>query len=231
VNLFDTLMTFDPAAIKAYVLHHKDWAGPILGGIAFGESLVLVGLFFPATLIMVFAGIAIQQGKLDAASVIGWSIAGAVLGDLVTYWIGRWIGPKVVHHWPLNRDKTLVARARLFFRKYGFLSIFFGRFLGPVRPTIPLVAGIMRMRHLTFQIANVSSAIVWVPFMLFWGYIFSKAVGDLSTLTLGHWIALVLFILGLMWRLTRLIISLQGMSAKERRLEEQRRASAAAPAE
>jgi membrane protein DedA with SNARE-associated domain len=225
-------MTFDPAAIKAYVLHHKDWAGPILGGIAFGESLVLVGLFFPATLIMVFAGIAIQQGKLDAASVIGWSIAGAVLGDLVTYWIGRWIGPKVVHHWPLNRDKTVVARARLFFRKYGFLSIFIGRFLGPVRPTIPLVAGIMRMRHLTFQIANVTSAIVWVPFMLFWGYIFSKAVGDLSRLTAGHWIALVVFILVIMWRLARLIVRLQGMSAKERRLEGQRRASAAAaPAE
>jgi membrane protein DedA with SNARE-associated domain len=230
VNLFDTLMTFDPAAIKAYVLHHKDWAGPILGGIAFGESLVLVGLFFPATLIMVFAGLAIQQGKLDAATVIGWSIAGAVLGDLVTYWIGRWIGPSVVHHWPLNRDKTAVARARLFFRRYGFLSIFIGRFLGPVRPTIPLVAGIMRMRHLTFQFANVTSAIVWVPFMLFWGYIFSKAVGDLSTLTTGHWIALVAFIAAIMVGLTAAIVKLQGKSAKDRRLAAQRRASAA-PAE
>jgi membrane protein DedA with SNARE-associated domain len=230
VNLFDTLMTLDPAAIKAYVLHHKDWAGPILGVIAFGESLVLVGLFFPATLIMVFAGLAIQQGKLDAATVIGWSIAGAVLGDIVTYWIGRWIGPSVVHHWPLNRDRTTVARARLFFRKYGFLSIFIGRFLGPVRPTIPLVAGIMRMRHLTFQIANVTSAIVWVPFMLFWGYIFSKAVGDLSTLTTGHWIALVAFIVAIMVGLTAAIVKLQGKSAKERRLQEQRRASAA-PAE
>jgi membrane protein DedA with SNARE-associated domain len=230
VNLFDTLMTLDPAAIKAYVLHHKDWAGPILGVIAFGESLVLVGLFFPATLIMVFAGLAIQQGQLDAATVIGWSIAGAVLGDLVTYWIGRWIGPSVVHHWPLNRDRTAVARARLFFRKYGFLSIFIGRFLGPVRPTIPLVAGIMRMRHLTFQIANVTSAIVWVPFMLFWGYIFSKAVGDLSTLTTGHWIALVAFIVAIMVSLTAAIVKLQGKSAKERRLQGQRRASAA-PAE
>jgi membrane protein DedA with SNARE-associated domain len=224
-------MTLDPAAIKAYVLHHKDWAGPIMGGIAFGESLVLVGLFFPATLIMVFAGLAIEQGKLDATSIIVWSIAGAVLGDLVTYWIGRWIGPSIVHHWPLNRDRSAVARARLFFRKYGFLSIFIGRFLGPVRPTIPLVAGIMRMRHLTFQIANVTSAIVWVPFMLFWGILFSKAIGDLDTLTTGHWIALVVFIVAVMIGLTTAIVRLQGKSAKERRQEEQRRASSAAPAE
>jgi membrane protein DedA with SNARE-associated domain len=232
VTLFEAIKTLDPAAIKTYVLHHKDLAGPILGGIAFGESLVLIGLFFPATLIMVFAGLAIQQGQLDGPSVIGWSIAGAVLGDIVTYWIGRWIGPSVVHHWPLNRERTAVARARLFFRKYGFLSIFIGRFLGPVRPTIPLVAGIMRMRHLTFQIANVTSAIVWVPFMLFWGYVFSKAVGDLSTLTAGHWIALVVFVVAIMLGITIATVRLQGKSAKEKR-EEQRRAATAAttPAE
>jgi membrane protein DedA with SNARE-associated domain len=224
-------MTLDPEAIKAYVLHHKDWAGPILGVIAFGESLVLVGLFFPATLIMLFAGLAIYNHQLDPASVIVWSIAGAVLGDIVTYWIGRWIGPSIVHHWPLNRERTAVARARLFFRKYGFLSIFIGRFLGPVRPTIPLVAGIMRMRHLTFQIANVTSAIVWVPFMLIWGIILGTAVGDLDTLTTGHWIALVVFIVAIMVGLTAAIVRLQGKSAKEKRQEEQRRASSAAAAE
>ena len=226
MNLFDTLMTLDPAAIKAYVLHHKDWAGPILGGLAFGESLVLVGLFFPATFIMVFAGLAIQQGKIDGATVIAWSIAGAVAGDAVTYWIGRWIGPSVVHHWPLNRHKEAAARARLFFRKYGFLAIFIGRFLGPVRPTIPLVGGIMRMRHLTFQIANVTSAIVWVPFMLFWGYIFSKAIGDLSTLTAGHWVALAAFVVAVMLGITAATVKMQGKSAKDKRLEEAQRRAA-----
>ncbi len=226
MNLFDAIVTFDPATIKSYVLHHKAWAGPILGVIAFGESLVLVGLFFPATLIMVFAGLAIQHGKLDAASVIGWSIAGAVLGDIVTYWIGRWIGPSVVHHWPLNRDKAAVARARLFFRKYGFLSIFIGRFLGPVRPTIPLVAGIMRMRHLTFQIANVTSAMVWVPFMLFWGYAFSKAVGDLSRMTTGNWVALVAFLVAVMVALTFATVKMQGKSNKVRRREGQKQSTA-----
>ncbi len=231
MTLLEAIGSLDPTTIKHYVMHHKDWAGPILGGIAFGESLVLVGLFFPATLIMVFAGLAIQQGKLDAATVIVWSIAGASLGDVVTYWVGRWIGPSVVHHWPLNRDKTTVAKARLFFRKYGFLSIFIGRFLGPVRPTIPLVAGIMRMRHLTFQIANVTSAIVWVPFMLFWGYIFSKAVGDLSALTTGHWVALVAFIVAIMVGLAAATVKLQGKSAKDRREEQRREAASASPAE
>jgi membrane protein DedA with SNARE-associated domain len=212
------------ASLKHFLVAHQEMAGPILGVIAFGESLVLVGLFFPATLIMVFAGGLIQQGRLDPVSVIGWSIAGAVLGDIVTYWIGRWIGPSVVHHWPLNRDRTAVARARLFFRKYGFLSIFIGRFLGPIRPTIPLVAGIMRMRHLTFQIANVTSAMVWVPFMLFWGYIVARTVGDFSSLSIKQWIGIVVFIVVLTVSFTLIGIRLQGKSAKDRR---QRRTAAA----
>jgi membrane protein DedA with SNARE-associated domain len=215
----------DSASIKDFLLAHQDLAGPILGIIAFGESLVLVGLFFPATLIMIFAGGLIQQGRLDPVSVIGWSIAGAVLGDIVTYWIGRWIGPSVVHHWPLNRDKTAVARARLFFRKYGFLSIFIGRFLGPVRPTIPLVAGIMRMRHLTFQIANVTSAMVWVPFMLSWGYMAARTVGDFSSLSTKQWIGIIAFIAALTVTFSLIGIRMGGKSARERR---QRRTPAAA---
>ncbi len=213
--------------LEAFLIAHREMAGPILGVIAFGESLVLIGLFFPATAIMLFAGGLIQQGKLDAASVIGWSIAGAVLGDIVTYWLGRWIGPSVVHHWPVNRiNRTSIARARLFFRKFGFLSIFIGRFLGPVRSTIPLVAGIMRMRHLTFQIANVTSAMAWVPFMLLPGYFFARSVGDFSTLSGAQWIAIGVMILLMTALFSFIALKMQGKSAKDKRQE--RRSAAAA---
>ena len=39
---------------------------------------------------------------------------------------------------------------------------------------------------------------MWVPFMLFWGYLFSTLAGDLSTLTAAHWIALVALVLAMM---------------------------------
>jgi membrane protein DedA with SNARE-associated domain len=204
-------------SIKVFLLEHRDMAGPILGIIAFGESLVLVGLFFPATAIMLFTGGLLQKGLLDPTTVILWSIAGASLGDMVTYWLGRWIGPSVVHHWPLNRDREAVARARLFFRRFGFLSIFIGRFLGPVRPTIPLVAGIMRMRHLTFQIANVTSAMAWVPFMLMPGYFFARSVGDFSALSVRDWVLVIVLILALTASFAVMGVKMQGKSSKQRR--------------
>jgi membrane protein DedA with SNARE-associated domain len=210
-------------SIEAFLLLHRDMAGPILAFIAFGESLVLVGLFFPATAIMLFAGGLIQKGFLDPFTVLFWSIFGAVLGDAVTYWIGRWIGPSVVHHWPLNREKEGVARARLFFRRYGFLSIFIGRFLGPVRPTIPLVAGIMRMRHLTFQIANVTSSMAWVPFMLLPGYFFARSVGNLGSLSITQWLLVIGFILLLTALFTLAGVKMHGKSSKQRKSAKQRR--------
>jgi membrane protein DedA with SNARE-associated domain len=89
----------------------------------------------------------------------------------------------------------------------------------------------MRMRHLTFQIANVTSAIVWVPFMLFWGYAFSKAVGDLSRLTTGNWVALIAFLVAVMMALTFATVKMQGKSAKDRRQEGQKRSAAVKLAE
>lgn len=46
------------------------------------------------------------------------------------------------------------------------VGVFFGRFLGPLRASVPLVAGICEMPASTFQIANIASAIVWATGIL-----------------------------------------------------------------
>src|SRR5690606_10246184 len=105
----------------------------------------------------------IGSGTLAAAPIIAWGIAGAVLGDAISYYIGHLLGPKIVRSWPLKKQRRAVARARYFFYKYGMLTIFAGRFLGPLRSIVPSVAGVMRMPHWRFQIANIASALLWIP--------------------------------------------------------------------
>lgn len=170
----------------AFIAQHGMWAGPIVGLLAFGESLALVGLFIPATALMIAVGGLIGMGAVEPLWIIGWAIVGACLGDWISYALGRRIGPSVYRRWPLNRHRQMVARARLFFRRYGFLSIFTGRFLGPVRATIPLVAGVMDMQHRRFQIANVTSAILWVPVMFAPGYFAVKSLGSVEHVTEAH---------------------------------------------
>lgn len=174
------------ARATTFITQHGAWAGPVIGLLAFGESLAFVGLLIPATALMIAVGGLIGSGVVDPLPVICWAIGGAVLGDWISYSIGRRIGPSVYRRWPLNRHRTMVARARLFFRRYGFVSIFVGRFLGPIRATIPLVAGVMEMNHRRFQFANVSSAILWVPVMFAPGYFAVRTLGSVEHVTEGH---------------------------------------------
>ncbi len=135
---------------------------------------------------MIAVGGLIGVGTVEAVPVLLWAVAGAVLGDWLSYGIGRRIGPTVYRRWPLNRHRALVARARLFFRKFGFASVFLGRFLGPVRSTIPLVAGVMQMDRRSFQIANVGSALIWVPAMFAPGYLAARNLEALEAMLESH---------------------------------------------
>lgn len=159
------------AGILALITGNAALAGPVIGLLAFAESLILVGMFVPAVALMMTIGGLVAAGVLDPLPVLFWAIAGSVLGDWISYLLGRWIGPAIYRRWPLCRHRAAVARARLFFRRHGFAAVFLGRFFGPVRATIPLVAGVMQMPHRSFQMANIGSALLWVPALLAPGYV------------------------------------------------------------
>lgn len=168
------------ANAEAFLTAQQAWAGPIAGLIILVESLAVVGLAVPATALMVAIGGLIGAGTLAPLPVLIWCIVGAIVGDAISFFLGRALGPEVCRRWPLNRHRVAVARTRLFFRRYGVASIFLGRFLGPVRSTVPLIAGIMLMSHRRFQAANVASALVWVPVMLAPGYLAAKGFADIG---------------------------------------------------
>ena len=158
---------------------HQAWAGVVVGLLAFGESLILIGILLPGTTVLVIVGGLVGAGLIHPLPVVLAAIIGAALGDVVSFYLGIWLGRGVVHKWPLNRHRSEIARARLFFRRYGFAAIFLGRFFGPVRATVPLVAGMMGMNRSRFQLANVLSALVWAPAILMPGWLVAKGAGEL----------------------------------------------------
>lgn len=165
------------AGLTAFIADHRAWAGPIVGLVVFAETLAVVGLFFPATPIMFAIGGMMGAGSLNSPAILTWAVVGAVIGDGISYGLGRHIGPSIYYRPPFNRHRSMFAKARLFFRRYGFVAIFVGRFLGPVRTTVPLVAGVANMKARTFQIANILSACVWVPASFAPGYIALTGIG------------------------------------------------------
>lgn len=156
--------------LAEFVERHQVWAGAVVGGLAFLESLVLIGAFIPATALMLACGGLIAAGILDPWSTIAFCVIGAVLGDAVSFYVGQRLAGKKLHP-NLVRFRRQVARARFYTRRYGALTIFAGRFFGPLRAFVPTVAGMLKMNPRTFQIANVTSALVWAPVMLAPGYL------------------------------------------------------------
>lgn len=109
-----------------FISDHRAWAGPIVGAIAFGESLAIIGMFIPATPIMIAIGGFVGAGIVEPLPVIIGAVIGAVAGDIISYLLGWWLGRNIIHKWPLNKYRSAVARARLLFRRYGFTAFFFG---------------------------------------------------------------------------------------------------------
>lgn len=166
--------------IVLFIQNNQSWAGLVIFIMAFGESLFVLGIFIPATVLLFATGTLIATGVLDAGPILFWGICGAIVGDALSFWLGRWMGPKVLRHRYLNSYRRKVARARLFFYRYGFLAVLIARFLGPLRCFIPTVAGVMGMPELRFQIANIISAILWLPALLAPGYLASLSVEALK---------------------------------------------------
>ena len=146
-----------------WIGQHPDWAGAVVFAVAMVESLAIVGVLVPGVIVLLGAGALIGTGVLDFWSIALWAAAGAIVGDGLSYWLGHHF-EYLTGRWRWFRlHPDHLDRGVRFFQNYGDISIALGRFFGPIRALVPLVAGLMRMPPGRFFIANVLSALVWAP--------------------------------------------------------------------
>ena len=152
--------------ILAFVRANGALAVPLTFVIAFCESLAFVSFLVPATVILIGLGAIVGAGAVEFLPVWIAAGSGAVAGDALSYWLGRRFKRRVAGLWPLSRDPSLLPQAESFFRRFGVAGVFFGRFVGPMRATVPLAAGVTAMPVLPFKLATIASAFVWSAAML-----------------------------------------------------------------
>jgi membrane protein DedA with SNARE-associated domain len=162
-------------AITKFVVDNKAWTAPLVLVLAFCESMAFVSLVLP------FWGILVGIGTVVSATGSGdfWLITvaaaiGAALGDWVSYWLGYHYHDRIAKMWPLNRYPDLLPTGHRFFEKWGPWAIVLGRFTGPLRASVPIVAGAVQMRPGLFQIANWGSAFIWALSLMFFGDAISR---------------------------------------------------------
>ena len=157
-----------------FVRVHEAWATPVVFALAFGESLAFISLLIPAWAMLVAMGVLIGESGISFWPVWVAGAVGAALGDWLSYWVGLKLGPPVAPLWPLSRHPELFPHGERFVKRWGVVAIFIGRFFGPLRASVPLVAGVFRMPYGWFQLANFSSALVWAAVLLTLGDVVAR---------------------------------------------------------
>ncbi|HKJ17419.1 MAG TPA: VTT domain-containing protein [Xanthomonadales bacterium] len=184
---------------------HPHWGWALVFLVAFAESLALIGLLLPGLMILFGVGSLIGLGVMEMLPIWLASSAGAFLGDSLSYALGLRYQEQLLEKWPFSRYPKLMDRGRRFFYRHGEKSVFVGRFIGPLRPIIPAVGGILGMKPQRFLVADFAACIAWAPAFLLPGLFFgatlevaSEYAGRLTVV-----LVIVMFVLWAAWWLLR----------------------------
>ncbi len=162
--------------LTQWISQNPDWALTIVFSIAFIESLAVLGLLMPGWLLLVGVGVLIGTGSINFYFASLSCFIGAILGEYVSFLIGQHYRDQVRHWKIFKRHPDWLSNTDIFFEKYGVASIALGRFVGPVRAFVPLIAGMSSMPILRFQLTNVLSAAAWAPLYLMPGVLLGASV-------------------------------------------------------
>ncbi len=155
-------------------------AGGILAMAAtiFAETGLLAGFFLPGDTLLFAAGFFVAQGKLGMAVTLLSLFAGAVLGNMVGYEIGKRSGHRLFKKPDsILFHKENIERAQQFFEKHGGKTVIIARFVPIVRTLSSPLAGMGSMSYAKFMLYNVVGAALWVPAITLVGYWAGEVLG------------------------------------------------------
>jgi undecaprenyl-diphosphatase len=181
------------------------WLGehPVLSGffiffIALIESLAIVGILVPGVIFMLIIGAYLATDQFSFIYAIILTFAGAVAGDAISYYLGYRYKNKLTTVWPISRYPNTFKKGIQFFNRHGMKSVILGRFIGPIRPIIPAIAGMFEMPRKQFFISNIFSALIWAPVILLPGYVIGLSLEFAGDIT-ARLLILVIVFGGLLW--------------------------------
>jgi undecaprenyl-diphosphatase len=136
------------------------------------ESAAFLGFLVPGETLVMVSGVLASMGILDAGDLIIVVAIGAILGDNVSYHLGRRLG----HPWLLRYscrmgfNQARLERVERFYERHGGAAVVFGRFVGFLRPLVPFVAGAAGMPYRRFFGYNIVACVLWAAVAVLLGY-------------------------------------------------------------
>ena len=146
--------------------------------ISFLESFALLGLLVPGVVLLFSLSAIANNINVSPLLLMLFGATGALAGDVLSFMIGRHFQSNIASWRWLRRHQSWLDQGAWFIKKWGWISVIIGRFLGPLRPVVPVVAGTLGMQPKIFIPLNIITVLFWAPAYLLPGYF----TGELSQL-------------------------------------------------
>jgi len=149
------------SAIAAWLEAYPQWLGLALFIVACSECLAIVGLLMPGTVLLFAIAVMAGSGALGLGETLLLGFFGGLLGDLLSYGLGFRFKDRIGQLPGLRTHPEWLSSTERYFQRFGAVSLLIGRYIGPLRPLLPMVAGMLRMPFIQFLLISLLAAAGW----------------------------------------------------------------------
>jgi membrane protein DedA with SNARE-associated domain/membrane-associated phospholipid phosphatase len=166
----------------AHSLGH--WAYLLVAFMAAAETAAFLGFIAPGEFTIILGGVLAGEGALSIQLLIGIVWVSIVIGDSIGFFIGRRYGRNFLlkHGSRVGLHEERLQQVEDYFRRHGGKTIFFGRWVGFVRPLMPFTAGSTGMPYRRFVPYDVLSAGLFGATFTLLGYIFWRNIDTVTAI-------------------------------------------------
>ena len=181
---------FEFNEVILWLKDNPEWIAVGVFGAAFIESFALIGIIIPGVVLLaVISGMA--ASTLNIFELVLIAYVASFLADILSFLLGTGISKSIDRLWPFNKYPNLLVQGRGFVKRFGVLGVFVGKFIGPIRPLLPLTAGSLGMNFKYFLTVEIFSSFLWALLYTVPGYYAGKSILD-SQFNLNWLIAIII---------------------------------------
>jgi undecaprenyl-diphosphatase len=154
-------------SLTLWLSANPEWLGLAILLITCVECLAIAGIIVPGTILLFAVAVLAGNGALSLWETLLLAYVGGLLGDALSYAIGRYFQQDIRSLSILRNHPQWLSAAERYFQRYGVASLLVGRYIGPLRPMLPMVAGMLSMPLPRFIAVSLLAAAGWaVAYML-----------------------------------------------------------------
>lgn len=163
-------------SVTGWLTVNPQWLAAAIFLVAFVECLAIAGLIVPGTVLLFTVAVLAGSGALPLSETLLLGFLAGVLGDVVSYFLGRHFHQNIRRLPGLRHHPEWIAGAETYFQRYGIASLLVGRFIGPLRPMLPMVAGMCDMPFPRFIAVSLLAGAGWSVAYLLPGWATGAAI-------------------------------------------------------